>query len=145
MLALSLSPTFIGMPLTLSPTVHRFLCANCLQLTYNRSLVTTLRAAELFEPSHLSSPEIQPLIDGATHFYIGGFFLTHGLESALLLAKQASKAGKTVALNLSAPFIVQFFKVQLEELLPYADIVIGNESEAGAYATANGSTARIPI
>lgn len=103
-----------------------------------RSLVTTLRASELFEPSHLSSPEIQKLIDGATHFYIGGFFLTHGLESALLLAKQASDAGKTVALNLSAPFIVQFFKVQLEELLPYADIVIGNESEAAAYSAATG-------
>lgn len=101
--------------------------------------MTTLRAAELFEKSHLESPEIKPLIDGASHCYIEGFFLTHGVESALFLAKEAADAGKTVIMNLSAPFLVQFFKVQVEQLLPYADIVIGNESEAGAYGAATGS------
>lgn len=42
------------------------------------------------------------------------------------------------AINLSAPFIPQFFKVQLEEVFPYCDIVIGNESEATAWASAVG-------
>lgn len=41
-------------------------------------------------------------------------------------------------LNLSAPFIPQFFKVQLEQVLPYCDFVIGNESEAAAWASAVG-------
>jgi sugar/nucleoside kinase (ribokinase family) len=41
-------------------------------------------------------------------------------------------------LNLSAPFIPQFFKVQLEKVLPFVDIVICNESEAAAYAGASG-------
>jgi adenosine kinase len=59
-----------------------------------RSLVTTLRAAEKFELAHLSSPNVASLIDGAKFFYIGGFFLTHGIESALFLAKKASGAGK---------------------------------------------------
>jgi len=104
----------------------------------HRSLVTTLRAAELFEPSHLSSPEVRAYIENATHFYIEGFFVTHGLESALIIAKQAAYTGKSVTLNLSAPFLVQHFKVQMEELLPYADVVIGNESEAAAWAAANG-------
>lgn len=102
------------------------------------SLVTTLRAAELFEKSHLASPEVAPLIESATHFYGEGFFLTHGTESYLELAKKASEAGKVFALNLSAPFIAQFFKVQLEQIIPYADIVIGNESEAAAWAEASG-------
>ncbi|WWC58996.1 uncharacterized protein I303_101542 [Kwoniella dejecticola CBS 10117] len=105
---------------------------------HDRSLCTTLRAAEMFTPSHLSTPEISQLIDGAKYFYIEGFFLTHGLESALEVAKQASSKGKTVVLNLSAPFIPQFFKVQLEELLPHVDILIGNESEAEAYREAAG-------
>ncbi|KAF8323142.1 Ribokinase-like protein [Clavulina sp. PMI_390] len=104
----------------------------------HRSLVTTLRAAEMFTPAHLQTPEMQALIDGATHFYIGGFFLTHGLESAKALAKQASDAGKLVAMNLSAPFLVQFFKAQVDEMLPFVDVVIGNESEAGAFAAATG-------
>jgi adenosine kinase len=37
-------------------------------------------------------------------------------------------------LNLSAPFIAQFFKDPLDQILPYVDILIGNESEAAAYA-----------
>ncbi|WVQ83914.1 hypothetical protein IAT38_006058 [Cryptococcus sp. DSM 104549] len=105
---------------------------------HDRSLCTTLRAAEQFTPSHLAKPEIAALIAGAKYFYIEGYFLTHGIESALEVAKGASSRGKTVVLNLSAPFIPQFFKVQLEELLPHVDILIGNESEATAYAEAAG-------
>lgn len=37
-------------------------------------------------------------------------------------------------MNLSAPFIPQFFKDQVDTILPYVDILIGNESEATAYA-----------
>ncbi|KAG8914588.1 adenosine kinase, partial [Tulasnella sp. 417] len=61
---------------------------------HNRSLVTTLRAAEKFNKSHLSAPEILPLVDGAKFYYVGGFFLTHGIESALEIAQKASNAGK---------------------------------------------------
>jgi len=105
---------------------------------HDRSLCTTLAAAEKFEQSHLQKPEIKAYLDNAKFFYIGGFFLTHGIESALDVAKVASGKGKVVALNLSAPFIPQFFKVQLEQLLPYVDILIGNESEAEAYAAGQG-------
>jgi len=41
-------------------------------------------------------------------------------------------------LNLSAPFIVQFFGAQLQKILPYIDYLIGNEAEAEAWASANG-------
>jgi len=105
---------------------------------HNRSLVTTLRAAEKFELAHLSSPQVAPLIDAAKFFYLEGFFLTHGIESALYLAKKASEAGKVFVLNLSAPFIPQFFKAQLDQLLPFCDYVIGNDSEAKAWAEASG-------
>ena len=105
---------------------------------HDRSLCTTLRAAEQFTPAHLATPEIAQLTSGAKFFYIEGYFLTHGLESALEVAKAASTKGKTVVLNLSAPFIPQFFKAQFETLLPHVDILIGNESEAAAYAGAAG-------
>ena len=49
-----------------------------------------------------------------------------------------SASWQTFILNLSAPFIPQFFKVQLEKVLPYTDIIICNESEAAAYAGAVG-------
>ena len=123
----------------------------------SRSLVTTLRAAEKFDKAHLSTPEVARLIDGAKYFYVEGYFLTHGTESTLEVAKKASDAGKVsilissfsgdtclcltvqvFALNLSAPFIPQFFKVQLEQVFLYCDFVIGNESEAAAWASAVG-------
>jgi len=103
---------------------------------HHRSLVTTLRAAEKFEASHLSSSTVAPLVEGARVFYVEGFFLTHGVDSVLTLSKHASTNNKTFVLNLSAPFILQFFNAQLEQILPYTDIVIGNESEAQEYAKA---------
>ena len=111
---------------------------------HDRSLVTTLRAAEQFTPDHLAKDDISSLLSGAKYFYIEGYFLTHGIESALEVAKAAASHGKTVVLNLSAPFIPQFFKMQLESLLPYIDILIGNESEAEAYAQGAGLGVRTP-
>ena len=45
-------------------------------------------------------------------------------------------------LNLSAPFIPQFFGVQLQQIIPYTDIIIGNEAEAEAWASATGFAER---
>ncbi|KAL6307815.1 adenosine kinase [Sparassis latifolia] len=105
---------------------------------HHRSLVTTLRVAEKFEKAHLASPEVAPLIDAAKVFYLEGFFLTHGVESALELSKKASEASKVFVLNLSAPFIPKFFAVQLQQLIPYCDVIIGNETEAEEWASASG-------
>jgi len=103
-----------------------------------RSLVTTLRVAEKFEKSHLSSPEVAPLVESAKFYYIEGYFLTHGVESALELSRKSAVAGKTFVMNFSAPFIPQFFTKQLQDIIPYTDVIIGNESEAEAWASANG-------
>ncbi|TEB38538.1 Ribokinase-like protein [Coprinellus micaceus] len=105
---------------------------------HHRSLVTNLRAAEKFNKSHLSSPTVAPLVEGAKFYYVEGFFLTHGVESALELSSKAAAAGKTFILNLSAPFIAQFFGAQLQQVIPHTDFLIGNEAEAEAWATANG-------
>ena len=61
---------------------------------HHRSLCTELGAAEKYDKSHLEKPEIKKLIDEAKFYYLGGFFLTHGVESALILAKSAHAAGK---------------------------------------------------
>lgn len=48
-------------------------------------------------------------------------------------------------LNLSAPFIPQFFKDPLAEVLPYTDYLMGNETEALTWAESQGhSTKSIP-
>ncbi|KAH8916417.1 Ribokinase-like protein [Atractiella rhizophila] len=105
---------------------------------HHRSLVTRLGAAESFKPSHFEKPEIKALLDGAKYFYMEGYFLTHGLESAKLVAKRTAESSQMFAMNLSAPFIPQFFKSQVDEIMPYVDILIGNETEAEHYAAAAG-------
>lgn len=56
--------------------------------------MTTLRCAEKFDQSHLSSPAVAPLVDAAKVFYVEGYFLTHGTESVVELSQKASTAGK---------------------------------------------------
>lgn len=53
------------------------------------------------------------------------------------LAREAAKTDKAFVLCLSAPFIPQHFKAQVDETAPYWDYVIGNETEAMAYAKAH--------
>ena len=66
--------------------------------------------------------------------------MTHagGAATMVAMGKHAAEHGKVYALNLSAPFLCAFFKEQMHAVLPYADFVFGNESEAAAFAEANG-------
>lgn len=57
-----------------------------------------------------------------------GFFLTVSPESILKVAKHASENNKIFSLNLSAPFISQFFKEAMMKVMPYVDILFGNET-----------------
>ncbi|TNN82417.1 Adenosine kinase [Liparis tanakae] len=57
-----------------------------------------------------------------------GFFLTVSPESIMKVAKHASDHNKIFCMNLSAPFISQFFKEPLMKVMPYVDILFGNET-----------------
>lgn len=56
----------------------------------------------------------------------------------MLVAATAHANKRPFLMNLSAPFISQFFMTPLLEAMPYVDIIFGNESEAQAFATAQG-------
>lgn len=101
---------------------------------HDRSLCTNLGAAEKFSKSHLETSEAKALISKAKYFYMEGFFLTHGLESAKVLAQHAQQNDQVFSVNLSAPFIPQFFSAQLDEITALSSLVFGNESEAAAWA-----------
>ena len=105
----------------------------------DRSLVTKLDAANHFTPAHLEDKDNWALVEGAKIFYSSGFFLTVSPDSMLKVAQHAgSSAGKHFAMNLSAPFLSQFFKDPMMKVMAHADIVFGNETEADAFAEANG-------
>ena len=105
----------------------------------NRSLCTHLAAANEYKLDHLQSPEIWPLVQKAKIYYVGGFHLTVCPPAIMALAKEAAEnQDKVFIMNLSAPFIPSFFKSQLDETSPYWDYLIGNETEAQAWAEAEG-------
>ena len=47
-------------------------------------------------------------------------------------------------LNLAAPFIIDFFTDALKSVLPYADIVVGNETEGQAFGKKFFDTVSLP-
>ena len=105
-----------------------------------RSLVANLAAANAFESAHLDTPEVRDAVTRAHIIYSAGFFLTlpEGPKSALEVAKHACENGKIYCLNLAAPFICSFFSEPLLSIIPYADYLFGNESEAKEFAKKMG-------
>ncbi|MXQ79003.1 hypothetical protein E5288_WYG000471 [Bos mutus] len=70
--------------------------------------------------------------------YKQGFFLTVSPESVLKVAHHASENNRIFTLNLSAPFISQFYKESLMKVMPFVDILFGNEMEAATFAREQG-------
>merc|ERR1712111_233525 len=101
---------------------------------HDRSLVTKLDAANHFTPAHLDNADNWKVVEQAQVVYSAGFFLTVSVDSMVRVAKHCAENNKTYCFNLSAPFLIQFFKDQMMSVMPYADIVFGNETEALTFA-----------
>ncbi|XP_067943647.1 adenosine kinase-like [Watersipora subatra] len=110
--------------------------AACIITGSSRSLVANLAAANHFTKNHLDESQHWEMVTNAKYYYIAGFFLTVSPPSIMEVAKHSLSNKKTFMMNLSAPFISQFFKDPLMAAMPYVDILFGNESEAAAFSTA---------
>lgn len=102
----------------------------------DRCLVAHLGAAENFTTKHLDVPENKLLIEKAENYYAEGYFLTVCPEAILQIAKHAAEKNKPFTMSLSAAYICKDFLPQLLSVLPYVDVLFGNEEEAKAYAEA---------
>ncbi|XP_028776040.1 adenosine kinase 2 isoform X2 [Neltuma alba] len=112
-------------------------CAVCV-VGGERSLVANLAAASCYRSEHLKRPEIWAFVDKAKYFYVAGFFLVVSPDSIQLVAEHAAVNNKVFMMNLSAPFICEFFKDALDGVLPYMDFVFGNETEARSFSEVHG-------
>lgn len=99
---------------------------------HDRSMCTDLAAANCYKIEHLK--ENWELVKNAKVYFVGGYHLTVSVPAVMALAEEAAKEDKVFMLSLSAPFIPQFFKDQLDQTAPYWDYVVGNETEATSYA-----------
>lgn len=59
-------------------------------------------------------------------------------ESIQLVREHAAANNKVFTINLSAPFICEFFKDVQEKCLPYMDYAFGNETEARTFSRVHG-------
>lgn len=78
-------------------------------------------------PGYLELQYLRATVTYQKYIFRQGFFLAVSPESLMRIAKQAFEKNQIVALNVSAPFVLEFYKKQLEEVLPYIDILFGNE------------------
>jgi len=102
-----------------------------------RSLVANLASANLFTIDHVDQVNNWKCVLNAQVYYIAGFFLTVSPPSIMKVANHACESNKIFTMNLSAPFLCQFFKEPMLAVLPYVDILFGNESEAATFAKEN--------
>ncbi|EAY86759.1 hypothetical protein OsI_08139 [Oryza sativa Indica Group] len=91
-------------------------CAVCV-VGGERSLVANLSAANCYKSEHLKKPENWALVEKAKYIYIAGFFLTVSPDSIQLVAEHAAANNKVFLMNLSAPFICEFFRDAPGEVL----------------------------
>jgi len=56
-----------------------------------------------------------------------GFPLTVCPDAMLVIGQYAAEHDRLFSMNLSAPFLCSFFKEPMTKLLPYVDILFGNE------------------
>jgi len=103
-----------------------------------RSLVANLAAANKYIKEHHDSPAIQAVVFAARVIYSAGFFLTVSPATAHALGAHCAATNKIFSINLSAPFIPQFFTEPLLAAITYCDFVFGNESEAIAFGENQG-------
>ena len=70
--------------------------------------------------------------------YTTGFFIDACGEAVRTICEYATANDKVMALNLSAPFVIQFHLDPVKEAIKHSEFVFCNEDESSAYATANG-------
>lgn len=104
----------------------------------DRSLIANLSAANNYKVAHYETADIQKVVGDATHIYSAGFFFTVSPETIMKVGQHCADNNKVYCLNISAPFIAQFFSEPLLAAIPLADIVFGNESEAEAFGEKMG-------
>jgi len=99
-----------------------------------RALCANIAAAAKYPTNHLDSN--MAFLEKAKFIYSTSFFITSNFEALIKIGKYCAENNKPFGYNLSAVFLLQFFKDQLMEALSYSDYIFANEDEADAYAKA---------
>ena len=109
-------------------------CANLITDDGERTLVANLGAAAHFDKYLLDTQVAKQLYRSAQYIYIAGFFLDVSAESCLAMAQYAANNNKVFCLNLSAPYIIEMYRNELDNIMLYTDFLFCNDVEATTFA-----------
>eukprot|EP01068_Selenidium_serpulae_P009477 Selendium_serpulae@DN5241_c0_g2_i1.p1 len=102
---------------------------------HDRSQVTTLGAANDFPLAHVDTPGLKKALSEADVVYSAGFFLTVCPEAMKNQAEAMESNPKRIfCTNLSAMFLVSFFKDAMMPVLAASSVVFGNDAEFDEFA-----------
>eukprot|EP00759_Apiculatamorpha_spiralis_P052866 PhF_6_TR603/c3_g1_i2/m.738/K00856/E2.7.1.20, ADK; adenosine kinase len=105
-----------------------------------RSLVANLGASAVFDDQWLySNSRVRQAVEKSHYVYITGFFLRTAPDLCFDIASNSADC-RVVSLNLSAPFVVQFFTDLVKDFLPSTGLVFGNKDELLTFSRKMGWT-----
>lgn len=99
----------------------------------SQSIVSYSGATSQYKLDHLRF-KVWEFVEKSQIVYVTSFFLMVSPDSVTIIAEHCAKMGKLFCINLSAPFLCEFFREKLFALLPYADYIFGNEAEYVKFA-----------
>ena len=104
----------------------------------DRSLVSELGAALHFTYKFLQEPENWALVEKAKVFYLCGFPFPVSPPAVRFIADHSFRHNKLLVMNLSAPYLCHFFADPKINIMPYVDILFGNNDEAKKFCELAG-------
>ncbi|OMJ90609.1 hypothetical protein SteCoe_7008 [Stentor coeruleus] len=117
------------------PTVPTGTCA-CLIHEKERSLIANLAAAQMLKLDYLRS--IWHVIENCSVIYAEGYMFSSAVDCVVESAKYACENGKIFTMNVSAQFIIEFFREPMMRAWPYCEYVFGNEDETQKFGEVFG-------
>jgi len=113
---------------------------SCAVLLYKkeRCLVADLGAANDYQHSHAESEEIKSLLTKIDILYCTGYFLTVSPQTLIQFGEYLSETNKYMVFCVAAPFLIEFFWDTMISVIPFADILVANESEAKLFVAKAG-------
>lgn len=93
----------------------------------NRSLIAKLNAASLCTIGHFDANWF--IVEKSQYYYCTGFFLSTCSEAIMRIAKYSLEQNRKFIFNVSAPAICSRYCNEICNLMPYIDILIGNNDE----------------
>ena len=82
-----------------------------------------------FKMSDFKSTNTPDHLNNSKVIYLSGYFIANSPDTALEIARYANEKGKIVALSLSAPYICQFNKTIILQIMQYVDYLFATEEQ----------------